>query len=1074
MGLTVDRNKPNPNVWKERASEVISLLESGALDELSAAVWHRMPGIDYLRDEVASHDYRRLLEVAKASCWDGPTNAVSQLAISVLYPHRHQREVKEFLKWLWSSGDIRAKFSALWRLLDDETLPVSHQDSKTPSHESCFKFVKEHWIEFLDTQWSFMGHGQGAKVLDNAKARLADRRFPKSKAWAYLCGAIASPDRDAVKDLITKYVTDDAFVASKKDELLELAEPWQPTAKFADLDDRILRLVKRRPTPQAGALGAAAALRRARRLGDAKEMLQALVESFPPGEDVDTFWRDECGAMHQHFQSLFWTTLQSVKYPDDLRTRERLDHALAWSTRFAAMVWLIERPKPEEDRKEDRVQSYPALYSLSRRMEASEQLDLFTEYQSDGNEERSFPTPLVEGLRVVQWQVGVHNLPEERFRRRVVYTPSVHPKTAVYNREALTDLMKEGWRTVSCGWGPFARRRDGVATACSPVPDGSTLSRFLDGFDGLLEQIADDPTAVSDSHRKLRDNFSLADNRNPMLLADGELTFFCLLWVLRYAHSRNGVALKGWLKGESESALLNYCFKPKGESWSLASHERFVTTLGILGPYADNGWVMTPRWWSLQRWLLKQHVKVRNELSGHDRKDRREEYLYRLAEMLPISRIAPSQLPDDVDREGYIALADALVYFFLEDVPFILRRNAKNLIVQDPSQFIQQCFGDLMPETPGSHSRFFQLLEAGFKHNGKAQHLEDGLHDRILTHLCRSPGLPVEYMFRANQPYELHVLILPQHYRRQEVESRTLYAPAYITFASIVGSVPDEVQHSTSDSRSTKVYKDWMGSYILPLTAMADEVASPVLAEATTRSAWHAFENRLGHDASKAIGLLRGERSAVALGAIRTFLHSSFFASAPEQLAANIQPNQEATDDYFDNFIMSAKNARIVRSIVEAACSVARSVHTLRKIAKDVPLADLTIDGLKYQQAKQTPDVEFDESLSESCADWDMNQRLRLFAVMVIAMVNTYFHASAFASIRIGTESRNIVIANKPEKKPLRSEKVWGTSESLRLLVSQPEYGRLANEVVMGLLDREQLWITKIPMPATKEVCHDA
>ena len=1073
---------------REWACKIVESLRSGKLDDEVAKRWHSRPGIDYLREAVATGDHEWMLRVAMPGEHGKPT-AVTRLMTSMLSAHKDKPDVRDFFLDSWRSGDIDQRLNVMWRLLDDETLPVESSENPV-SHQEVYEFVREHWDDFLDEQRAFMCDN----CLQALEKCLADPNFPEAKAWAYLCAAMVVPDRDAVEKLILNYKPKNEFFRRVKHELLELIEPWKPTEKFADLDERILDLSQfdGRSRGDVGSI-----IENARRLADAKLTLEALIDCFLL-PDKSKRWRNECIAMHEHFRSILWQELESQAYIKDHKARQRLDCAIGWASRFAALLWL-----KQEIGGKGHPSAHPAFFRLSRTIKPHEQLTLFNQYRHllhsrEGQD--SYLRQFAKSMRVIQWEVLVHNLPEERFRGRVTYTPVVRRNNVEgYDRDLLWELVQEGWQTVSRGWVPFADFREAANDSLTSVINTERITKgrvasYLTGFEQMLDRLASDPRVTGQSQLDLRLNLQTQREGDkqlgpPFVLQDGELTFFSMLWVFRYAAQQPGGydSVRRWMRGDIERIPVNFCFdQGAGFCWKNASHERFVTTLGILGPSVNGGWVTTPRCWSLHRWLLKMHEKAKQNFSKY-MKPLDTISLDDFAKIVPINRIEETPFDTKQEHQKLHALAKALAMFFLKVVPILLKGGSWHSGAENPMQFIRGCIGDHMPEDQRGGGLFTALLNAGFDEVDweTAAQSTDGRHDSSLVRLCRSPNLPIEYMFRANQPYESHVLMIPQHYRKQETGCGDTFVPTYITFATVVGALPSGVRDDTEHNEQCDSYNDWMGSYILPLTAMADEVASTMLTEITARHASLSFENRIGHDASKVVNMIRGRTSPAVLGAIRTYLHTTLFAASPAQLAQNMALAADTqtggrAEDFFDTHVLRAKQASSVCEIVDAACTVAGVIHAFGINGKNIP-PDTTEKGLMSLGKRLTPHVSMTESLRMACDPFDEHQKLQLYSVLVIAMINTYEHA--FNGIELEMQDHAIVIRNdvKPktklkdtndsdkgdpdDNKVSLSIKPWGTESSLRLLVTQSGYRRSATDVVFE--EAKGRWVTRIPMPVS-------
>ena len=163
-----------------------------------------------LRRQIAKADIGLFAQIVKDE-----SGAVGTLALTLLKDVVHEPEASEFVLGLWppdATASFRRKVGIVSRLLDVEGLD-------TKIHEQLYAFVRDNLRTFLD--WLTPWWGGLDKIMPVCKARLEDPRFPKAKHWLYLCCALDSPDKAAVKSLLMSYQSSsDLFIARVAGEML--------------------------------------------------------------------------------------------------------------------------------------------------------------------------------------------------------------------------------------------------------------------------------------------------------------------------------------------------------------------------------------------------------------------------------------------------------------------------------------------------------------------------------------------------------------------------------------------------------------------------------------------------------------------------------------------------------------------------------------------------------------------------------------------------------------------------------------------------------------------------------------
>jgi len=217
----IDNNtmKPHPHLDVQQADpipeylalKVISDIRAGKpLNEELASSINARKYVDRIRGALDVSDVDLLMRMFKQDA--GPSGV---LGLTLLKRFVREPQVEKFVRSLWpcsADTSFRRKVGIVSRLLDVNSL-------EPHLHEQLYEFVKQHLGQFVE--WLTPWWGGPDMVLPVSRARLKDKDFPASKHWLYLCGALGSPDKKAVADLLTEYESSkDTFVARVAKEML--------------------------------------------------------------------------------------------------------------------------------------------------------------------------------------------------------------------------------------------------------------------------------------------------------------------------------------------------------------------------------------------------------------------------------------------------------------------------------------------------------------------------------------------------------------------------------------------------------------------------------------------------------------------------------------------------------------------------------------------------------------------------------------------------------------------------------------------------------------------------------------
>ena len=238
---------------------------------------------------------------------------------------------------------------------------------------------------------------------------------------------------------------------------------------------------------------------------------------------------------------------------------------------------------------------------------------------------------LAKQFRIVQWEILVWNHFEESFENRLNLHPmSVEKKiTGIVSEDYLKTFVNDT-REIECRFEPSYGQ---IPTKIrNSMKDLSRENIILDrekaeeaaecrkSFDRFLREISD---CYSFVHKDLVKSFTNARSINKpssmysniMLIEDGEMSFFSLLWLLRYARHKDNknweTKLNKWIHGE-ENEKLTIRFRVKEEEssskpfidiWSECNMYEFSEEFGLIICLPESQCVPTRRFRSLITWL---------------------------------------------------------------------------------------------------------------------------------------------------------------------------------------------------------------------------------------------------------------------------------------------------------------------------------------------------------------------------------------------------------------------------------------------------------------------------------------
>ena len=384
-------------------------------------------------------------------------------------------------------------------------------------------------------------------------------------------------------------------------------------------------------------------------------------------------------------------------------------------------------------------------------------------------QEESAALDLLRQLRVVQWEIMNKDLRDEQEVNVTRYIPF----SSKFGGAWLGD--KEFARFVAACWQSnwiLAAVRSGATSSvlegqCKRgLPDG--LSETSVGLKGGFEKLL--PLAFSNAPRayeELTQCFTDRDDAgheshtklvpSPLIVQDGELTFFSLLWVLRYMRSRD-ITLQG-LSDWGEESRQRKRFLPAQLSISSDSPRftktsvgAFLAHMGLFGKAAESGLsCATKRWASLVHWLARMHDHAVRDDTGK-------------ADWLPVKKAGWDNCPIEVGGLRSLFSSDVLAEYL---------RNADSRELTTTHEFVK--------------NKFMPLVKLIWDQTSVMQIRKDfdSINDYLINHLVRVAWLPIEYALRVGSPEPFTLLIFPLG------GARTNKAPRSLGFITCLESIYD-------------------------------------------------------------------------------------------------------------------------------------------------------------------------------------------------------------------------------------------------------------------------------------------
>ena len=463
---------------------------------------------------------------------------------------------------------------------------------------------------------------------------------------------------------------------------------------------------------------------------------------------------------------------------------------------------------------------------LARSTKSINFADDFAKNLRDGGSDKEFSKSLAEEFRILQWNILVRDLVEED-RSGTSYFYPITDKLNIQGTQNREEILIKFFKEVRLAEYHFrpaegeipTEQRDDVSSITLPTLE-KEMEECYASFQTLLPKVRSLHPPV---HKDLVDSFAKmrkeGNTSNAVLIEDGELSFFSILWLLRYAAGK-GDQPTDWASDPDKP--LSVCFRPskdkknRDEWWTLHNMYKFAEECGliILLPDTDNPekCILTRRWRSLITWLKRLNGELNKSEDGQlpivknlDYGEAEQLFIQDLAEFLTSPNL--KEFLDQVDVFSHVSMTC--------------------------KDFAEKEFGPLM-ESLGS------LLNVEFA----------GLNDTILFRCCRAGFIPLEHLFRAYWPCELHLLIQALNWE----ELRNSYpAPISLGFATIAGKVETDRKSKRDSENLQKVTTDfdhWLVPYRTLFSALGANIALPAVQEASEQIGIEEQKSDFAHQTS--------------------------------------------------------------------------------------------------------------------------------------------------------------------------------------------------------------------------------
>jgi hypothetical protein len=615
----------------------------------------------------------------------------------------------------------------------------------------------------------------------------------------------------------------------------------------------------------------------------------------------------------------------------------------------------------------------------------------------------AFNKSLLQALDLIQWEVFARDqefeVNNEGFRFIPTRKDMAKGVDAIISVDFHCEFVRNCWRHLY-ETGQFAYCSSQTSSEWN---DRTTVSDFflkeyLKRVDKRLRTYRghwqEQLLKIKDEYPRGQDDLVRTFNKNQkncLVIEDGELSFFTLLWLLRDAE-RDG-RLSQWRNTKQSNG--EPAQRPDPDPWwKFVIIRELGEASGLVGPSVGGKRAFTPRWRSLVKWLDKYQERCADGTAR--------------VEDLPVKYLKGRSKEES-------KFLDNLRDFFSS------RKESSDKTAITLKEWVKQARCRTEPNIEHGFLPFVKCLED----YGLLLTDSDGVavaktfdsstrpEDPVLFRVCRAPLLFVEFLLRAYQPGEMHLLVFPlNHTKTLDLD----FAPTSLAFATVVREL--------SETETTEENRYWDGAdlnqiypYWALLTAMAGELSAQGLksnAEKLGRMAGavsgateqaQAWAHEIGNTVSFMDPDLAKENAQV-------FRWAKNFINFQVMAGTRGLPNDLELWVTFNNSMVWINNA----IVLSAQCAVMRERRQNSDSLKDSTFAERCVKE-KKEKVRWPYTTNIDEELrfSNAIVNLNPNQRspVASFAqLLVCGLYNAMYHCDVKDGIRIILQRGYLAVRN--------------------------------------------------------------
>lgn len=385
-----------------------------------------------------------------------------------------------------------------------------------------------------------------------------------------------------------------------------------------------------------------------------------------------------------------------------------------------------------------------------------------------------FTDTVLAKYRIIEWEFLVLRLVESRQRGILdfEFASEIRSVADYRERESWRVLQQAGRASISSS--PHDQATQGFMDALrsfNGLGPKHVRTEFPRTFDKAFHAVAGTDTASAS-----------------LLIEDGELTFFSLLWLFR-----NVPDAIAWLKNPSTERPARFAFIDGKPLWIPVDLRTLGEMCGIVVPADENKVSLAPRWLSLMGWLASEHRFNASPGPSHAA-SQASQLVTEIATCLGTKCDAPPTASRNCTVDEFASYLVRLLGPFEK----ILRRNGP----------------------PDAH---------------RNTSWRD--HDPSLIEAARSPFLPWEFLLRSWQPYPLSLLIVPSTQVPSPLSDHLTYErmlPHTVALATVAGAIPPPGSRADWTQRYTELLGDLADVWAVEIAVHAASKVSNVGGEVRT------------------------------------------------------------------------------------------------------------------------------------------------------------------------------------------------------------------------------------------------